>query len=125
MNLEQYKAYIEATPLDEATRKNLLLVVEPCFKFRDFLKEKHKISADEVETLIQLQIAGKRDEIYKGISDLEHEDFKIIVINRMVEVMTEFAKKEDYENVEEFTLAIETLLLLSVQEYDRVKQVLN
>ena len=81
INFEQFKNYVEALTLDEQSKKDLIVLVTPCFDFRDFLKKKYGLEDDEIENLIQLKIAAKRDYIYNGLDLLDVADYTHALIS--------------------------------------------
>ena len=106
INFEQFKNYVDALSIDEQSKKDLIVLVTPCFDFRDFLKKKYGLEDDQIENLIQLKIAAGRDYIYKDLELLDVADYTHALIARMSKVVTEFAKEEKYEHAESLEIAL-------------------
>jgi bacterioferritin (cytochrome b1) len=125
INFEQFAKYIQALSIPESEKNDLIVLVTPCFDFRDFLKKKHNLSDQEIENIIQLKIAAGRDKIYEGLELLDIADYTHALISRMSKVVTEFAKEEEYEHHESLELALKKIMLIGVQQHTQIREALN
>jgi len=125
INFEQFKNYVDALSIDEQSKKDLIVLVTPCFDFRDFLKKKYGLEDDQIENLIQLKIAAGRDYIYKDLELLDVADYTHALIARMSKVVTEFAKEEKYEHAESLEIALKKVMLIGVQNHTQIREALN
>lgn len=125
INFEQFTKYIQALSIPESEKQDILVLVTPCFDFRDFLKKKHSLNDEEIENIIQLKIASNRDKIYNGLELLDIADYTHALIARMSKVVTEFANSEEYTNCEALELALKKIMLIGVQQHTQVREALN
>jgi hypothetical protein len=116
INLDQFEKLLDAMNIEEQAKKDLIVLVTPCFDFRDFLKKKYGLEDESIEQLIQLKIAANRDKVYEGLELLGTDDFTHVLISRMSRTISEFAKTEGYENHEGLELALKKVLALGVQQ---------
>jgi len=116
ITIQELANHINALPISKAERDALLVLIEPSFKFRDFLKNKYGIDDIAVESLINLQIAPVRDQLNEGLDKLEVNDYIPIAISRIVKVVIEFATREQYTETEELSSSLQKILYLGMTD---------
>jgi len=125
INFDQFTKYVDALVIDEQSKKDLIILVTPCFDFRDFLKKKYGLEDDAIENLIQLKIAANKTAIYDGLDLLDVADYMHALISRMSRTITIFAKEEGYPNHEALEIALKKVLLIGVQQHTQIREALN
>jgi hypothetical protein len=115
-SIEQFTKLLDAMSIPENEKNELIILVTPCFDFRDFLKKKYGLDDMSIEHLIQLKIAAKREYVYGDLELLDTEDVTHLVISRMSRTISEFAKIEEYKNYEGLELALKKVLMLAISQ---------
>lgn len=119
-SIEQFTKLLDAMHVPENEKNELIILVTPCFDFRDFLKKKYGLDDMSIEQLIQLKIAAKREYVYGDLELLDTEDVTHLVISRMSRTIAEFAKEEDYKNHNGLELALKKVLMLAITQQNQL-----
>lgn len=102
--------------IPETDKNELIILVTPCFDFRDFLKKKYGLDDMSIEHLIQLKIAAKRNYVYGDLDLLDTEDITHLLISRMSRTIADFAKESEYNNPDGLELALKKVLMLAINQ---------
>src|ERR1022692_1488109 len=112
ITIQQLADHIGGLPIAKEEKDALLLLVQPSFKFRDFLKAKYGLGDVEVESYINLQIAPHRDALNADLEKLDLDDYTNISISRIVKVVIEFAGSEGFKDLDDLSLSLRKILFI-------------
>lgn len=97
VSLDMIKKAIVALPLSDEVKQTITESTEILINFREFLSEKHTISATEAETML-------RDKVQLGYNSLDDPS-----IEKAVDVIYEFAKSEGFDKCDDLRKAVHSL----------------
>ena len=121
ISINEFIENINSLPISDKDKISLLELAKPSFDFSSYLSKKYNITPNEVETLINLQVAGNTDSINLGLESLNTNDYTLIAISRIVKTVVDFAKQEGFPDSEQLELSLKKILILAVEERNIIK----